>query len=435
MTRNARNSARYSIGAIVLHWTIAALIIAQIPLGWQMGIDKSPKSFALFQLHKSIGITILLLTLARIAWRLTHRPPPLTVHGWEAGLARFIHTLFYVLLLGLPLTGWLMVSLSPTHIPTLLFGIVPWPNLPVVGSLDQAVRHALHEIGEQSHRIMAYTIFAAFLLHIAGALKHHWIDRDASIQRMAPGVRSAFHPRLLLIFAGIVGAFGFGRFFVPPLPQGAEAVEARQDMDAHESLEQDEVALPPEASPIDNAVDAVLAADEAAAKADPDALARWVVQPGGTLGFTTQWGGNPLQGHFGKWEADISFGAAALDQSRATVRIYTGTATTGQGQPDEALPGEEWFASQAFPTATFNASHFTRTASGYAAIGTLMIRGKSQPITLPFTLAVSGDTARMKGSVTIDRISYGVGFPAVDEIPAEVRITVDLTAKRQSPKP
>lgn len=431
MARRNLQGARYSTGAIILHWTIAALIIAQIPIGWQMGIDKSDKSFALFQLHKSIGISILLLTLARIAWRLTHRPPPLTVHGWEAGLARFIHTLFYILLLALPLSGWLMVSISKVTVPTLLFGVIPWPNIPGLGGLSAASKHALHEPAETAHGLMAYIIMAAFLLHVAGALKHHWIDRDTSIQRMAPGVRSAFHPRLLLIFALVVGAFAFGRFFVPPLPKGGEAVQAKAELAPATEAEF------PAVTPIDNAVDAVLAQEDTKEKAPPDpgALARWTVQPGGTLGFTTQWSGNVLQGRFKDWEADISFGPDALEQSRATVRIQTGSATTDQGQPDEALPGEEWFAAQTFPTATFNASHFRKTAGGYEASGTLMIKGQSRPLTLPFTLDINGDVARMKGSATIKRTDYGIGFAETDEIPAEVKITVDLVAKRQAPKP
>lgn len=431
MAKGRMHGSRYSTGAIILHWTIAALIIAQIPLGWQMGIDKSAKSFALFQLHKSIGITILLLTLARIAWRLTHRPPPLTVHGLEAGLAHLVHGLFYVLLLALPLSGWLMVSISKITVPTLLFGVVPWPNIPLVGGLSEAARHALHEPAEEAHELMAYIFMLAFLLHVAGALKHHWIDRDASIQRMAPGVRSAFHPRLLLIFALIAGAFAFGRFFVPPLPQGN--VPQAEEEDTTPATE----AEFPAVTPIDNAVDQVLAEDKAAEEAeaaDPDALAHWVVQPGGTLGFTTQWSGNALQGQFKNWEADINFGQNALDQSRVTVRIQTASITTGQGQPDEALPGEDWFAVRSFPTATFNASKFRRAGNGFEATGTLMIKGQTRPITLPFTLDINGDTARMKGSVTIDRIAYGIGWPTVDDIPAEVKVNIDLTAKRQAPK-
>lgn len=423
-----RNGARYSTGAIILHWAIVVLMIAQVPLGWQME-GRSAESFARFQLHKSIGITILLLTLLRIAWRLVNRPPALTVTGWEAGLARFIHGLFYVLLLGLPLSGWLLVSTSKITVPTLLFGVVPWPNIPGIGALDQGMQKGLHELGESAHEAMVFVFLIALLLHVAGALKHHWIDRDGSLKRMAPGVTSAFHPRLLLIFALLAGAFAFGRFFIPALPHSSEAPAVEEQSSNATAAEF------PAVTPIDKAVDQVLDEEKEAEAADPDALARWVVQPGGKLGFETRWSGNSLTGHFKTWEADISFGRNALDQSRATVRIQTGSITTGQGQPDDALPGEDWFAVQAFPTATFNASKFRRSGNGFEATGTLMIKGQSRPITLPFTLDINGDTARMKGSVTIDRIAYGVGWPTVDDVPAEVKVMIDLTAKREAPKP
>jgi len=428
-TTKRNGGARYSTVAIILHWAIAALMIAQVPLGWQMG-GKSAESFARFQLHKSIGLTILMLTVLRILWRLVNRPPALTVGGWEGWLARFVHRLFYVLLLALPLSGWLLVSTSKITVPTLIFGVLPWPNLPGLGGLDAGVRHGLHELGEGAHEFMVYIFLIALLLHVAGALKHHWIDRDGSLRRMAPGVTSAFHPRLLLIFAAVVGVFAFGRFFIPPLPQGGEMPAAQE-----QPSENATAAEFPAVTPIDKAVDQVMDEEEEAAAADPDALARWVVQPGGKIGFETQWSGSTLTGHFREWEADISFGRNALDQSRATVRIQTGSITTGQPQPDGALPGEDWFAVQTFPTATFNASKFTRAGNGFEATGTLMIRGQSRPITLPFTLNITGDTARMRGSVVIDRIAYGVGWPTVDDVPAEVKVSIDLTAKRQAPKP
>lgn len=422
--RQRRGASPYSTGAIILHWTIAALIIAQVPLGWQMGED-SPGRFALVQLHKSIGITVLLLTLARIAWRLAHRPPPLVAHGWEAALARFIHGLFYVLLLALPLSGWLLVSTSRVQVPTVLFGFIPWPHFPGIGGLDAAARHALNEASESAHELMAFVMVGGFLLHVAGALKHHWIDRDGSFRRMAPGVTGALHPRLLAIFALAAGAFLFGRFFVPP-PTQAPPVAVEEEAPPATEAEF------PDVTPIDNAVDAVIEEEEAVA--DPDALARWTVQPGGTLGFTTEWSGQPLSGHFRSWEADINFGRNALEQSRVTVRIQTGSVATGQSDPDGALPGEEWFSSTAFPTATFNASKFRRAGNGFEATGTLMIKGQSRPIALPFTLDIDGDTARMKGSATIDRLAYGIGWPATDAIPAQVKIDIDLTAKRQAAK-
>ena len=97
---------RYSSGAILLHWTIALALAFQLALGFAM--PKNESGFALYQLHKSVGITILLLTLARLAWRLTHRPPPAVEGGFQGFLAKAVHTLLYVFMVGAPLAGWVV---------------------------------------------------------------------------------------------------------------------------------------------------------------------------------------------------------------------------------------------------------------------------------------------------------------------------------------
>ena len=105
---------RYSLVAIVLHWTIAAAILIQLMLGLRMHGAHSPQTFAVFQLHKSVGITIMALSLLRLGWRLANPPPPLPagMAGWEKALARISHAGFYLVMIGMPLTGWLMVSTS-----------------------------------------------------------------------------------------------------------------------------------------------------------------------------------------------------------------------------------------------------------------------------------------------------------------------------------
>src|SRR4051812_26860227 len=118
-----RAAGRYSTVAILLHWTIAVLLSLNIWYGLQMEALHGLAKFNVFQLHKSVGITVLVLTLARIGWRLAHQPPPYDppLIGWEHRLSGVVHFGFYVVMLGLPLTGWAVVSVSPTNIPTLLF--------------------------------------------------------------------------------------------------------------------------------------------------------------------------------------------------------------------------------------------------------------------------------------------------------------------------
>src|SRR6201996_2375048 len=114
----SRGRSRYATVAIILHWLIALAIVAQVAIAWRMG-GKTPEGFALIQLHKSIGVTILVLSILRLGWRLTNPPPPepATLARWERVLAQAVHWAFYGIMIGMPLTGWLMVSTSKTLIP------------------------------------------------------------------------------------------------------------------------------------------------------------------------------------------------------------------------------------------------------------------------------------------------------------------------------
>src|SRR5262249_15144815 len=124
----AGGRSTYSAVAIGLHWLIAALMLTNIGLAWYFTNLKGPAEVAPLALHKSIGITVLLLTLLRIGWRLVNPPPPLPDHmaAWERWAAKGTHYLFYLLMLGMPLSGWAMVSASPLiklH-PTVLYGVL-----------------------------------------------------------------------------------------------------------------------------------------------------------------------------------------------------------------------------------------------------------------------------------------------------------------------
>ena len=183
--------SRYSAGAIVLHWAIALLILANIALGWRMGRVTGLAQFQLFQLHKSIGITVLLLTLIRIGWRLSHpRPPyPASMTPWERRAASGLHGGFYAFMLVLPLTGWVIVSASLYNLPTLLFGTMPWPHIGFVHTLPTATRKLFENRVGVVHEWLAWTMLALIGLHVAAALKHQWFDRDDVLAHMLPFVR------------------------------------------------------------------------------------------------------------------------------------------------------------------------------------------------------------------------------------------------------
>ena len=163
---------RYGLVAILLHWITAIAIIALLAMGAVM-VRLTPGSslqFELYQLHKSVGIAVLALTWVRLAWRLFHPPPPLSANlkPWETALARVTHVGFYVLMIALPFSGWMMVSASVWNIPTVVFGAFTLPHLPVLGGLQnkKPVEEALKEV----HEALAIGMFVLLMLHVAGAL-------------------------------------------------------------------------------------------------------------------------------------------------------------------------------------------------------------------------------------------------------------------------
>lgn len=184
---------RYTAVAILLHWLIALGILALIAIGLimtQLQASIGPmQTFRLFQLHKSIGITVLLLAVIRLLWRFTHQPPalPAGMPARERGAAHGLHWLLYVLMLGLPLTGWAVVSSSPFNLPTVLYSVIPWPDLPVLPHLANkaAVSHALGWV----HAYGAWILIALLAVHFAAVFRHHIIKRDGILLRMMPGRR------------------------------------------------------------------------------------------------------------------------------------------------------------------------------------------------------------------------------------------------------
>jgi cytochrome b561 len=171
---------RYNGAAIWLHWIIALAIVIQIGLGWYMNEvlpDHSPAQAKVEAIHISLGLTILLLVLARIAIRLFHRPPALPQGpAWERLLARASHLLFYLLMLALPLSGWALVSMGKHPIS---FWGLPWPHLPGVGVLfgSPAPRPVRHQLSHIHVSILIWIIVLNLALHIAGAIKHQFDGR------------------------------------------------------------------------------------------------------------------------------------------------------------------------------------------------------------------------------------------------------------------
>jgi cytochrome b561/polyisoprenoid-binding protein YceI len=381
---------RYSWGAIVLHWAIALALAFQLALGFSM--PKDERGFALFQLHKSVGITILLLTLARLAWRLTHRPPPAVEGGFQGFLAKAVHTLLYVFMVAMPLTGWAVVSTSPIQVPTLFWGAIPWPHLPLPGSLN--------ETAEETHEILAWIGIALIALHVAGALRHQFLVKDGLLRRMGPG-GSAWAAGLLAL-AVVAVYFGTGMKIAGDVVAagGYNAVQEQAPETSRVPL-----AAEPTATPTPEAEETEAAEEE---EAGPPPV--WTIQPGGRLGFTVTSGSDSYRGSFGDWNGTVRFDPENPESADLRITVRLASATVGDATMDATMQDAEFFASAANPTATWRSTSVRRTGPNrYSASGTLSLKGASRPQSLNFTLSGEGMRRRVEGSASIDRTAFGVG--------------------------
>jgi len=178
-------ATRYNTVAMVLHWLLALVILAMFGIGIYMtDLPFSPQRLKLYNWHKWAGVTFLALTLLRLVWRMTHRPPALpvavtrTMPGWQHRAYHATHHLMYLLFFAVPLVGWAYSSAA--GFPVVWFGQIPLPDL-------LPVNKEVAELIKPLHKLLALALMALVGLHIAAAIKHQWVDRDGLLSRMLPG--------------------------------------------------------------------------------------------------------------------------------------------------------------------------------------------------------------------------------------------------------
>lgn len=190
---------RYDSVAMTLHWVIALLIVLDFALALSFSQFNPGDTLYLasaYDLHMSTGASILALSVVRVAWRLTHRQPPLPQMGRVLrGLARSSHILLYVFMVAAPLSGWLVLSLR--HQATSVFGLFRWrwPTLPAIATMPHADRTFWHDYALPLHTRLSYLGMCLLVLHVAAALYHQFWRHDEVLRRMLPGAPAATRAR------------------------------------------------------------------------------------------------------------------------------------------------------------------------------------------------------------------------------------------------
>ncbi len=407
------NEQRYTAVAIILHWAIAAAILSNLFVGWWMkdAIDEAAtqaRAIAAFQLHKSIGLTVLLLTALRLLWRFTHKPPPLPagMAGWERFAAKTTHWAFYILMVVVPLSGWTYVSSQwadgkPLNVPTLWFGLFHVPHLFDAHAMTDAARAAVSARNAAAHYYLAWSLAGLFVLHVAAALKHHFFNGDRVLTLMLPALRppdgsppppdEPARRAILRTGAGLIFAALAALGYV--LWRG----------------------------PVTSAAGAI------AGGTLSSVAGSWIVGPSSNIGFSGNHAGNDFHGKFTRWSADIRYNPTAPESSSITASIETGSAADGVPLHEETLPQAEWFNVAKYPTAEFKA---TRVSADGAIEGTLTIKDRPLPVT-GLKATVDKGVLHITGKFDIVRKDANLGQESDaggDYVSLKIGVDINVTA-------
>ncbi|MBJ3761914.1 cytochrome b/b6 domain-containing protein [Maribius pontilimi] len=391
------SASRYGTITKSFHWLTALLILTAIPLALigeelpQETSDQVAVKALVYSIHKTLGVTIFFVALLRIAWALT-QPKPVPVHPErqaETFLAEAVHWCLYSALIVVPLSGWIGHSAAEGFAPIYL----PFADsLPFVPKSPE-VEHAAF----LTHWVFTNVLIGSLILHILGALKHAFIDRDGTLARMWFG-RGGADPRPHAEPKG-AGALLAAAIYV----FGGVAV-------IYFSYDPTEAAVGPRQAERTGG--------------------NWQVEQG-EIAITVQQMGSAIEGRFAEWSAEITFDEEPTDGSHGSVTVTIEIPSLTLGSVTDQAMSAQYFDAENHPVSTYEAT-ILPAETGYLAQGTLSLAGQTSDVSLPFTLQIDGDTARMQGSTTLDRRNYGIGEGQSDPstLGFEVDASIDLTATR-----
>lgn len=371
------NPTRYGQPARLLHWLIASLIVAQYVLAKLA--ERADASGAVVQQinllanHKSVGITILLLAIARLLWRALNRPPPYSssLPRWQAAASKLAHIALYAFLFALPISGWLMSSATAYSVS--YFGWITLPDL--VGANDDLAGRLVWV-----HDLLAKALFVTAALHILAAVKHYFIDKDSVMQRMTTV------PMLSLF---IVVAAGTS---VALSQQSSNSDAATAAIDSSTQTDETSTAKVPGISRAGTA-------------------GQWsVAYEQSSIRFTAEQAGAEFAGEFSDWEAALWFDLATPESGYFDVFIKPDSVTTGDADRDTTLADPSWFDSSNFAIARFETVSIKPQDVGFVAEANLTIKGQAVPVTFEFNVEQVEGRPRLTGKSRLDRLALGLGL-------------------------
>ncbi len=405
--RNTPSS--YAWPAQLLHWSVAALIVTQFVLAKlaERADDNEAKlaQLALLANHKSVGITILGLALLRVCWRFISPPPalPTAMPGWQIWASKLSHAVLYVLLFLLPISGWLMSSASAYTVSW--FGLFELPDL-------VAPSKALKELLIDAHHLLGKALFIIALLHIAAALKHHFVDKDDILKRMISYASFTVFAVLLTSTLWSFATVDTNKRAAVETPSMPKAVVEEPQAGLPEAVADEPQVIVPEAvAEKPQEIVSTAAVEESTEKADENRLYAWDIDyEASSIEFTAEQAGAKFSGVWPAWRAEMFFDADALTQSKFDVRIDVSKVDTRDEERDVTLEEPEWFYSQKFPEAKFLTGEFKKNSDGtFMAASTLTIKGFGAPVKFNFSVEESAEKKILTGNARLDRLSLKVG--------------------------
>lgn len=427
---------RYGGVAQLFHWLIAIMIFVMFGLGWYMtDLEMGAEKFAIYQIHKGIGVTIFALAVLRLLWRLTHPAPPLpaTMKGWELFAASGTHWALYALIFLQPVIG--VLQSNAANFPIVLWGSI---ELPALIGQDKAMEETLVGLHHLFAKLMALLVLA----HIGAALRHHFMLKDDILTRMLPN--AAIGTGVVILALGFLGPF-FISSDEAPVAVRTEVVEVTNtevmNIDSTNAEAPSSETAPAEAEQVAEASDQADTSQASAASTAAITTGAWAIQEGSALGFIAQQQGSDVAGSFANFDAEILFDVDDLENSRLSVEIDATSITTGHTDRDQTLNSASFFETKKWPAATFRSKKITAIGDGqFEALADLTMRDVTKEVTLPFTLEIQGDPddpsrelAHAKGDLPILRLDYGIGqgdWTSTATVADEVVITIDITASR-----